>query len=407
MIIPTTMPTRTFFYTILVLLTLNHVFSYVANAITHQYTITVSLEATSKGWMVNVEAIVNGRELHCSGPLLPNTFFRETRAITRTLVVAPLHYVLDSACSRLTTLLASIADGDGVLQLTFRVPEGYYLYLATNRSGNRTLTITTSLYEFKDMLLNGGVVVASFKRYQVKTVDGLVIVAPDPDDLEEPIQVVRCALKFLEQLLGPTASAPRVIVIADPYDHPTVLPGSGFNLGTIVYVKPYPGSGLDQSLLHITVHELVHSWIGHTKLKTLDELLSEGAAELLALSSLRFCLPSTNIRVTLDSHNPYAIALQLHAAIRLASVEACSQDLYVKALRELSSRGMHATMLELLSEIAKLASYSGCRDRFETLLARYLTTLASNGTAIVERAISITGYIANPPSARTYKFRPL
>lgn len=78
-------------------------------------------------WRVHVELRGPGLDVGCTGVLRPNIYYIETRDISRSLVAAPLYYILDTVCPQAAARLESIsrASGGAPAVVTVNAPRGY------------------------------------------------------------------------------------------------------------------------------------------------------------------------------------------------------------------------------------------------------------------------------------------
>ena len=331
---------------------------------------------SKNGWRGAVYADIEGVEFNCSGVVAANPYYRETRAVSVSLLSVPLYYVLDTVCPRLTAFLGVMNPSQGVIHVAIRVPRGYYVYTAMDLRGfgsNGSYLVPLRL--FVTQYVFDGVVVASKKHYRAVDKGGLVLVEPLNESSHDIIvESISCVSSFLLHGLGPSNRSPVVVVVAAKWDHPYMLTGIGYSLGGVVYIKP--GNDLP-GLVHLVAHEAVHSWIGKGRLQGGPSLV-EGAAELLSLLALHTCNKSLYEKALLyeetsQEANPYAVWLRLHAALRKASLEACGRDLYLEALRSLYSRGEKgATILDLLTSMKELAEQHNCLGSLEEELGKAL-----------------------------------
>jgi len=332
-------------------------------------------------WQVNISASIEGEHFGCNGVVEANPYYRETRAVSATLLSAPLYYVLDSVCPNLTLLL-DVINPAGLIHIVINVPKNYYIYTAMDSRGYGSHgRYTLPLGLFVHQYLFDGIVVASKKYYIATKIHTIALIEPrnSTNDYTAIARVVECVSSFLRKELGSSNRSPVVLVVAASWDHPYMLTGVGYSLGSVIYVKPGAGLG---SLVHLIAHETVHSWIGKGRLQGGPSLV-EGAAELLSLLALSSCNKEMYKKDLLyeeisQEANPYDVWLRLHAAIRGASIYACKRDLYIEALRLLYGQGKKdANIFDLLMTIKKLANNYGCLDTLEKYLGKALLSAGS------------------------------
>jgi len=363
----------------------------------------VSLAPRGGGkWAANVSVAGLGLGFECSGVVAANPYYRETRAVSDSLLVLPLYYIIDSVCPRAAAALSTLAarPPSGVAVVAVEAPRGY-LVATPLGWGRGSVEARVGLPVFLRYTMYDGVVVADAGRYRGVVVKGLLVVEPrggvpgvDPRVLAS---AVGCVGEALRRWLGPSPAAPRVFVAVPPGEHGLVLPGTGYSLGAVVYVKPQPGSLA--SMVHLVSHEAVHGWVGKGPLRG-GEGLVEGAAELLSLLALRECSPrlynlSLSYEERASSLNPYRTWLLLHAALRYAGLQACGRDIYLEALHELYTRaggspGAGPGLPELYAEAARVARGSGCLEALEKAL----------GAAMLRAAATpLPRLLAGPPAS--------
>ncbi len=332
-------------------------------------------------WQVNISADIEENLFRCKGVVRANPYYRETRAVSATLLSVPLYYVLDSVCPNLTLLL-DVIKPTGLVHIVINVPRNYYIYTAMDSRGYGSHgKYVLLLGLFTHQYLFDGIVVASKRYYKAARIYRITLIEPRGSAYNYTLvaRVVECVSGFLRKELGPSNRNPVVVVIAAGWDHPYMLTGVGYSLGGVIYIKP--GSDLG-SLIHLIAHETVHSWIGKGKLQGGPSLV-EGAAELLSLLALSSCNKEMYKKdllyeVMSQKANPYNVWLRLHAAIREASIYACRRDLYIKALHLLYERGKkNANIFDLLMTIKKLANNYSCLDTLEKYLGRALLNIGN------------------------------
>ncbi len=331
-------------------------------------------------WAASVGLEAPGFSASCSGVVEANPYYRETRAVSSRLLVLPLYYIVDSVCPRGSSFLSALAARPprGAAVLEVQAPRGY-LVATPLGWGPGGVAGRVSLAVFLRYVVYDGVVVADTRSYRGIVVGGLLVVEPrsrvpgvEPRLLAS---AVSCVSSALTRWLGPSPAAPRVFVAAAPGEHGLVLPGTGYSLGAVVYVKPSPGS--PASMVHLVSHEAVHGWIGKGPLRG-GEGLVEGAAELLSLLALRGCSPrlynlSLGYEEEASTLNPYRTWLILHAALRAAGLRACGSDIYLEALHEMYRRSVDDAswspgLPELYAEAAAIAENRGCLEALEKAL---------------------------------------
>ncbi len=375
--------------------------------------VSVHLRPLGDGrWAANVSLEGAGVSMSCSGVVGANPYYRETRAVSGTLLVLPLYYIVDSVCPRGAAALSALAahPPGGVVVLRVEAPSGYLVAtpLGWGRGGAGG---REPLQVFLRYTLYDGVVVASLAAYQGRVVNGLLLVEPrgglqglDPGLLAS---AVSCVSGALGEWLGPSPAAPRVFVAAPPGEHGLVLPGTGYSLGAVVYVKPSPGSSA--AMVHLVAHEAVHGWLGKGPLRG-GEGLVEGAAELLSLLALKHCGPvlynlSLRYEEEASTLNPYRTWLLLHASLRAAGLRACGRDIYLEALHEMYSRAVNDTawapgLPELYAATASAAERHGCLNSLEEALGEELLTAAEKPLPALLEPRGETGQTA-PAGAHT------
>ncbi len=332
-------------------------------------------------WQVNISADIEGNFFGCKGVVEANPYYRETRAVSATLLSVPLYYVLDSVCPNLTLLLDIIKPA-GLIHIVIDVPRNYYIYTAMDSRGygshgKYVLPFGLFIHQY----LFDGIVVALKRYYKATRIHTIVLIEPRSSTYNYTLvaRVVECVSGFLRKELGPSNRSPVVVVIAAGWDHPYMLTGVGYSLGGVIYVKPGADLG---SLIHLIAHETVHSWIGKGKLQGGPSLV-EGAAELLSLLALSSCNKEMYKKDLLyeeisQEANPYNVWLRLHAAIRKASIYACKRDLYNEALHLLYKQGKkNANIFDLLITIKKLANNYSCLDTLEKYLGKALLSVGN------------------------------
>ncbi len=348
-----------------------------AKAIDNNFvSLSMSPVPSKDGWKVNIEASIEGVAFNCSGVVTANPYYRETRAVSASLLAVPVYYVLDTVCPRLTAFLSIMKPSASPVHVTIKVPSDYRVYTAMDSRGfgsNGSYYLPLSL--FITQYIFDGIVVASEKHYEHVSIGHLVLLEPRNESNRSTIAwAIGCVADFLRKELGPSNRSPVVIVVAAKWDHPYMLTGIGYSLGGVIYIKP----GNDApSIVHLVAHEAVHSWVGKGRLQGGPSLV-EGVAELLSLLALRTCNKDLYKKAMLyeetsQEANPYAVWLRLHAAIRRASIEACGEDLYLESLHLLYHRGERdASILDLLSAIKELAEKHNCLSNLEESLGKAL-----------------------------------
>ena len=361
---------------------------------------------SKNGWRGVVYADIEGVRFNCSGYVAANPYYRETRAVSVSLLSVPLYYVLDTVCPRLTAFLGVMRPSQGVIHIVIRVPQDCYVYTAMDLrgfGGNGSYLLPLRL--FVTQYIFDGVVVASKKHYRAAAERGIILVEPLNESGHSIIaEAINCVNGFLLHCLGPSNRSPVVVAVAAKWDHPYMLTGIGYSLGGVVYIKP--GNDLP-SLVHLAAHEAVHSWIGKGRLQGGVSLV-EGAAELLSLIALHTCdrdlyKKALLYEETSQEANPYAVWLRLHAALRKASLEACGRDLYLEALRSLYSRGgKDADILNLLASMKELAEQHNCLESLEEELGK---ELLNAGNESLQQLLCMDGTTKTRTVSRTWAIR--
>lgn len=344
-----------------------------------QHSLLVDLKpVNNNSWSVNIIARFGPREFNCSGLVVVNAFYRETRSISRDLLVAPLYYVLDSACPQLTSYLASVPGRENEsISIVFNYPPSYFFLSSMDMRGvGSSGFYTLPLSMFLSYYIYDGIVLASTEKYIMEESRGLRVVVPRGQGVNPLyiVEAVSCVSSYLRRELGPSPRSPVAIIVAPLQEHEFVLPGTGYSLGSILYVKPSPAN--KGSIVHLVAHETVHGWIGRGPLGG-DEALVEGAAELLALIGLKECssdlydLAYRHVVETADM-NKYYSWFMLHSALRDSSIRACGSDLYLEALQDLYSSSTTSTLAQLLHVISRLATEKGCSRELAFELGQHL-----------------------------------
>ncbi len=342
--------------------------------------ILLSFKPSSRnGWYVNVTAKIGSKAFKCTGIVGVNAFYRETRSISQDLLVAPLYYIIDSVCPSLIKYLNTMPrHQESIVRLVFYYPSGYMFLSALDGRGfgsNGNYTVPLGL--LLSYYLYDGIVLALSEKYKVLDYDGVRVVSPREPVLRiagKVVEAVYCVASFLERVFGPSPRSPVAIVVAPLTEHDQVLPGTGYSLGSVLYVKQSTMS--TKALIHIVAHETVHSWLGKGQLKG-DESLIEGAAELLALLGLKNCsstlynIAYKHIADSLPASKYYSWFL-IHKSLREASLHACRSDLYLGALKRLYQVGGVKSIESLMNTIADLASQLNCREELALEIGRQL-----------------------------------
>ena len=341
-------------------------------------------------WRVSIIASINSRVFNCSGLIRINALYRETRSISQSLLVAPLYYVIDSVCPKLSMYLSSLPRQQGAtIRVLFRYPYGYKFFSAMDKRGLRIgNTYIVPLHLFLDYYIYDGIVLASSDKYNFSEHYGFNIVFPRGLKLSVATSIARvvyCVSEYLNKVLGPSPRSPVVVVVASPKEHAFVMPGTGYSLGGVIYAKYSINS--NRSLTHIVAHETVHGWIGRGPLRG-DEAFVEGASELLALLGLRECdlkLYQIVYRHINESSrfNKYYSFFIIHYSLRESSLKACKKDLYLEALHRMYTQKRIVEITDFFSLVGRLAFLANCDEEIALELGRYL--LGINETSRMTR----------------------
>lgn len=346
-------------------------------------------------WRVHVELRGPGLDVGCTGVLRPNIYYIETRDISRSLVAAPLYYILDTVCPQAAARLESIsrASGGAPAVVTVNAPRGYLARSAMDWRGygppggpyRVPLRMLARYYVFDS------VVVADASSYHVvdNSSTGLTIIYSSRlpgKTASYAAHVVAVVRSLVSQWLGPSPRSPVLVVLVDPKGQPLQLPKSGHSTGGMVYIK----TGLLQVdlpwLVHTAAHETVHGWLNSGLLGG-DFSLEEAATEFLALKALHdadprlYSMAVSYVRGSIEAGDAYATWMRMNAALRYAGVHACGTDLYTRALRQLfnsslAGGGKPVSLLDLIRTMLSLAP-PGCRKRLKASIGPALIAAAS------------------------------
>ncbi len=314
------------------------------------------------GWRVRVSL----GAVECSGVVGVNLAYRESRSVSEELLVAPLYYVLVSACGggRVASWLQGL--GEDNVSVVFEAPEGYVV-----RSGLdwRGFGPPGGPYRLPGLLLRrfylyDGVVVASLGGYRVVDMEarGFTLVYPRGGPWGEAARLVAEAAVavrgVVSGLLGESPRSPVAGVVAAPGEFRFMLPGVGYSLGGVFLVVPEPGAEPGW-YVHVAAHEAVHGWL-NDGLFYGDFSLAEAATEWLAVLGLwrgnrsLYMLAEPYIGGLVDFGEPYSVWMKVNALLWLAGLRVCGRDVYSEALAALfrGSLSSGATRLYSLVDVA-------------------------------------------------------
>ena len=312
----------------------------------------------------------------CSGVVEKNYYYRETRALSKNLLVIPIYYLLDKTCPRLLATLSSPAPGGtGLMSLSVHVPPGYGILSGMDMRGYGGWgNYTLPLHMFQRHYLYDSLVVFSEKTYQAVAVNNsLAVVYPANTSkaLVKAVAVTVLAVEnFLSQELGPSPRSPVVVVLAAPGEHP-YTGGFHYSTGSVIYISlARPPDVLE--LVHAAAHEAVHGWLNHGLLWGTDYLVSEGTTEYLAMMALHHYYPDIARRIDeriislyVSAKSRYGLGLLANAGLREAALQLCGHDAYIEALRALLAERLNKPLqnLEPISfEDLVGATTSSCRN---------------------------------------------
>ncbi len=288
------------------------------------------------GW--TVEARLD--DVSCRGVVAVNLAYRESRSISRGLLVAPLYYVLVSACGagRVAGWASSL---EGPVRVVFEAPGGYRVRSGLDWRGygpqGGPYTVPGRL--LRRFYLYDGVVVAG-PGYVVEDLEALnmSLVAPwrAAGRAAYAAHAAAAVRSVVSQLLGPSPRSPVVAVVARPGEFEWLLPGVGYSLGGVFLVYPEPGSTAGW-LVHVAAHEAVHGWLNDGLLYG-DFSLAEAATEWLAVLGLwrgnrsLYRAAEPYIGSLVDYGESYSVWMRVHALLWETALRECGWDAYSSAL---------------------------------------------------------------------------
>jgi len=337
------------------------------------------------GWRVRVSL----GAVECSGVVGVNLAYRESRSVSPRLLVAPLYYVLVSACGggRVASWLQGL--GEANVSVVFGAPEGYVVrsgldWRGFGPPGGPYLVPGFLLRRF---YLYDGVVVASLGGYRVVDVEarGFTLVYPAAGGWGEAARLVAEAAVavrgVVSGLLGGSPRSPAVGVVAAPGEFRFMLPGVGYSLGGVFLVVPEPGAEPGW-YVHVAAHEAVHGWL-NDGLFYGDFSLAEAATEWLAVLGLwrgnrsLYVLAEPYIGGLVDFGEPYSVWMKVNALLWLAGLRVCGRDVYGEALASLfrESLASGAARLYSLVDVAARVNET-CGPRVLEEWARLLPSAA-------------------------------
>jgi hypothetical protein len=357
--------------------------------------IVLRLEPRGDGsWHASVEFRLPGLGRLCSGVVAAVSYYAETRSVSQRLLALPLYYVLDSVCPGLPADAAVLLeDASYNVTLTIIVPGGCTVRSGLDWRGFGPLggpyRVPARLFA-RYYIYAGLVVACSGYRAVDLPAYNLSLVEPSDTNYSGVAAAVACVAGKLRGMLGPSPLEPAVLVVASPRDHSLVLPGVGLNLGGVVYVKPSPLWDSSDAIA-VAAHETVHCWVGRGPIRG-DEVLVEGAAQLLALLALQQC----GLHAGPPAEGRYASLLLIHQALYSAGLRACREDIYTAALRALGP-GEHS-FVQLVSAMYSEAEKLGCAARFAELIGEELVAKARGSSRGPPSTGSPAGSVANVTS---------
>ncbi len=313
----------------------------------HATTLHLYLHPGHDGLVVRVVATTPQGGFNCTGLVEKNLYYRETRAISDSLVLLPLYYVLDKTCPRLASLLAGLREG--LVEVVVEAPQGYAVLTSMDLrgyGGPGSYTLPARL--FSRHYLYDSILVYSLSSYGSALVNkSLVVVYPKGlrGDVVKTVALAAIHVKkALSSMLGPSPRSPVALVLASPGEHP-FTGGYHYSTASIIYISLPERPGDPENLLelvHAAAHEAVHGWINHGMLWGNDYLVSEGTTEYLALLSLHTLSPGLLdvidkriVSVYIEAKSRYGLGLLANAGLRQAALSLCGEDAYIAGLRRL------------------------------------------------------------------------
>lgn len=376
---------------------------HVAHAVSEQapgYNLTIVFVEPIDGSTWSIKVRLEGADIiECSGLLRPNAYYVQTRDISDSIVVAPLYYVLDSVCHAAVSeiQLLAAASGNSSIHVAVKAPEGYIVRSSLDWRGYGPLggPYTVDVASFAKYYVFDGIVVANVSMYRVEDLDGANITVISArgmrnDVAEYAVESVVAVRTALSRWLGPSPRAPVVIVLVGANEHYLQPPGSAHSMGGVVYLKIDSSRMDDVSwLVHAMAHETVHGWFNHGMLYG-DFSFQEAAAEFLAVKALHDMSPklyekaASYLRTMLEVDEQYVVWMRVNAALWYAGVEACNEDLYMKAVNALYNESLTSGQRRPVSllDIARVMSSKAplqCMERLEAAMGKVFEA-AGRGT---------------------------